>query len=99
MKQQAEPEVRPLPAEYYEFCKNLQHWKTIHHAVTNNPEVNPFPYNSFKHVTWLLGYNWNDFRDQYTDEDRETLKKLYGPHGYTLYQVLLTRRRAQEENK
>lgn len=88
-----------FPEIYHVFNKTLQSWKAS--GLITSPQVNPFPFYSSRHIAFLLGYKDGlEMRINFSDDNRATLRRLCGPNGFILYQVLLARREAaEEENK
>lgn len=91
----------PFGTEVYRtFNTHLWKWKAD--GRIKSLLVNPFPHFSSGHVSHLLGYkDAADMADNWKDTDLETLKRLCGPHGFTLYKVLLVQRgmMPEEEDK
>lgn len=58
-------------------------------------EMNPIS------LSILLGYNdkeWDTMKDNFSDRDVELCRALAGPHGYTVYKMLLIRKADQCES-
>jgi hypothetical protein len=73
---------------YSAFNGQLWHWKSK--GLVDSVLVNPFPHMSHRHIADILGYDdIQQMTEEWKDESTETLKRLCGPHGYTLYKVLV----------
>lgn len=73
---------------YGQFNGQLWHWKSK--GMVDSILVNPFPHMSHRHIADILGYkDTTQMTEEWKDESTETLKRLCGPHGFTLYKVLV----------
>lgn len=79
---------RPKPALYYDFNDKLWAWKA--NGMVDSLLVNPWPYMSHRHMADILGYDGvRAMAEGWKDSSTDTLKLLCGPHGYTVYKMLV----------
>lgn len=73
---------------YSHFNGRLWEWKA--QGKVDSILVNPFPHPSHRHIADILGYeDIQQMTESWTPESTRTLKLLCGPHGFTLYKILV----------
>lgn len=81
---------------YLGLCERLHCWKYINGGVY----LVPYPQLPHSHIAALLGYaTVIDMLEEWKDDDSRTLDALCGPHGYTIYRMLLINRQLLPEEK
>src|SRR5258708_37553057 len=69
---------------------NAQLWEWKAKGLIDSILVNPFPHPSHAHIANILGFeNIRDMIEHWSDESTHTLKLLCGPHGFTIYKMLV----------
>jgi len=69
---------------------NRQLWKWKAAGLIDSVLVNPFPHPSHRHLSDILGYeDIQHMTEEWKDESTQTLKMLCGPHGFTIYKMLV----------
>ncbi len=75
-------------APYSDLNHRLWYWKA--NGMVNSVLVNPFPYFSHRHIADILGYkDVKDMAENWNEKSTDTLKLLCGPHGFTIYKMLV----------
>jgi len=73
---------------YGDFNNRLMEWKAK--GMIDSILVNPYPYFSHRHIADILGYdNIRHMTENWNETSTHTLKLLCGPHGFTIYKMLV----------
>jgi len=73
---------------YTHLNGRLWEWKSK--GLIDSVLVNPFPHPSHRHIANILGYkDIKQMTEEWTDESTHILKLLCGPHGFTIYKMLV----------
>lgn len=73
---------------YGAFNGRLWYWKSK--GMIDSILVNPFPHMSHRHLADILGYSdIKDMTENWNENSTNTLKLLCGPHGFTIYKMLV----------
>jgi len=73
---------------YGNFNGQLWYWKSK--DMVDSILVNPYPYFSHRHIADILGYkDIKDMTENWDETSTHTLKLLCGPHGFTIYRMLV----------
>lgn len=74
-------------------AKQLINWGVIDMPVEATVGYGDEDDSIYSHLAWLLGYaSGLDFMLAFRADDREKLELLLGPHGLTIYKILLLRK-------
>src|SRR5258705_6116936 len=74
--------------QYTAFIAQLWEWKSK--GLIDSVLVNPFPHPSHRHIANILGYkDIQHMIAHWSDESSHTLELLCGPHGFTIYKILV----------
>lgn len=76
------------PVSYHAFHEHLWRWKS--EGKISNIRVNPWPHMSHLHMADILGYfSIHEMQTNWRKDSDELLRKLNGPHGWTIYNIRL----------
>jgi len=73
---------------YSAFNDKLWYWKSK--GMVDSILVYPFPHMSHRHIADILGYDdITQMTENWNENSTHTLKLLCGPHGFTIYKMLV----------